>query len=169
VRSHRDINLIPFAVAEFGSLGGHATAFFDRVGQAGSRLQRDVRGLNCSPLGAEIFLSLSMSLTRTTSCVGCPPPRTMLKPLLPRLGCFLLPRRSLPAPCILARRVRRRMSPPRVVFFSVGWEFLVFSYVPYAGFHPFAVPWIPLPSCHSCSLGPPFIPYCHILAHLAKC
>jgi hypothetical protein len=44
------------------------------------------------------FLSPSMPLTRTTSCAGSPPPRTIWRPLLPRLGYLLLPRRSSLAP-----------------------------------------------------------------------
>jgi hypothetical protein len=61
------------------------------------------------------------------------------------------------SPCFLVRRVRRRLSPPRVVFSSDAWDFSVFfdvssdRFVHFAVL-PFAVPWIPLPSCHSCFL-----------------
>jgi hypothetical protein len=70
----------------------------------------------------------------------------------------------LKSPCFLARRVRRRLSPPRVVCFSFAWEFHVFSHISSTIFvHnvmlPFAVPWIPLPSCHSSPhLAPPPFP-----------
>jgi hypothetical protein len=62
--------------------------------------------------------------------------------------------------CASSRRVRRRLSPPRDVFFSVAWEFLVFSYVSSTRVLRnvvllFVVLRILLPSCHSCCLGSP--------------
>jgi hypothetical protein len=33
VRSRRDIHFIPFAVTDFGALGGHATAFFSELAE----------------------------------------------------------------------------------------------------------------------------------------
>jgi hypothetical protein len=38
VRSRPDIRFIPFVITKFGTLGGHATAFYHGDGQAGSRL-----------------------------------------------------------------------------------------------------------------------------------
>jgi hypothetical protein len=38
---------------------------------------------SCSPLGAERFLSPSMSLTRKAFCLSCMPPQTVWRPLLP--------------------------------------------------------------------------------------
>jgi hypothetical protein len=70
--------------------------FFCIVGKACGRLN-GCTWTSCWPVGAERFLSPFMSLTRT-SCADCPPPWKMWRPLLPRLGCLLLPRRSSPAP-----------------------------------------------------------------------
>jgi hypothetical protein len=73
-----------------------------------------------------------MSLTRTTSYAACAPPRTAWRPLLPRLGYLLMPRRSPLAPwavivSVLPRAAREEplvASTCRV--FSVAWEFRVF-------------------------------------------
>jgi hypothetical protein len=66
---------------------------------------------SCWLHGAKRILSSFMSLTRTTSFAGCPPPLTVLRPRLPRRGCLLLPRRSSRAPwaasvTVLARAAR---------------------------------------------------------------
>jgi hypothetical protein len=97
----------------------------------------------------------------------------MWRPLLPQLGCLLLPRRSSIAPwatsvSVLPRVVREApLVASTCCVFSVAWEFHVLSYVSCALFvHnvvlPFAVPWIPLLSCHFCSLGSPPVFHVHV-------
>jgi hypothetical protein len=77
-----------------------------------------------------LSLSPSMLLTRTTSCAVCLPPETAWRLLLPRPGAFschgaLHPRhRPQASPCFLKRRVRRRLSPPRVAFSARPRSFL---------------------------------------------
>jgi hypothetical protein len=87
------------------------------------------------------------------------------RPLLPRLGCLLVPRRSSPAswaasasPCFLERRVRRRLWPPRVAFSTLPRDFLsLIAWFLHNVVLSFAVLWIPRSSCHSRPfISPPF-------------
>jgi hypothetical protein len=118
MRSRPGIRFIPFirfiplhsrhpAVTRFGTLGGHATAFLTELAKQATASKGMHVGKLLAP-GAERFLSPSMSLTRTTSSAVCPPPQTVWRPLLPRLGCLLLPRRSSPAPWAASVPVRPR-------------------------------------------------------------
>jgi hypothetical protein len=103
-----------------------------------------------------------MSLMRTTSCSGCPPPRTVWRPLLPRLGCLLMPRRSSPAPMaasvpVLPRAAREApLVASTCCVFSLAWDFVIVFYLQDLCnvVHPFVVPLIPLSSCPRGS--PPF-------------
>jgi hypothetical protein len=131
VRSHPDIRFIPFAVTELGAVDGHATA----VGHNWSSKQPHLKGCilaSCWSLGTERFLSPSMSITRTTSCAGCPRRGrcAVWRPLVPRLGYLVLPRRSLLAPravsvlpCVGREALPLVASTCRVC--SVAWEYHV--------------------------------------------
>jgi hypothetical protein len=75
VRSRPDIRLIPFAVTELGTIGGHATAFCltELAKRAAASKGMHVGKLMASwrPKG----LSHYKLLTRTIFCAVCPPPQ----------------------------------------------------------------------------------------------
>jgi hypothetical protein len=132
--SRPGICFIPFAFREFGALGGHTTGFLESL-PCKKTPPRGCMWASCRSPDAERFLSPSMSLMRTMPCAGCLPPRTVLMPLLPRLGYLLMPRRSSPAPGAACTSVlpRTAREAPLVAFtcyaFNVAWECLVFSCV----------------------------------------
>jgi hypothetical protein len=98
VRSRSDIRFIQFAVTEFGTLGGHATALLKELAKhAAASKKRMHMGKLLVFWRRKVSLAVHL-LTRTTSCAVCPPPQPVRRPLRPRLGWLHLPRRSLPAP-----------------------------------------------------------------------
>jgi hypothetical protein len=81
VRSRPDIRFIPFAITEFGTLGGHAMAFLTELAKQAAAS----KGMHVGTLlkRRKVSLSPSMLLIRTTSCAICPPPRTVWRLFLP--------------------------------------------------------------------------------------
>jgi hypothetical protein len=97
VRSRPNIRFIPFAVTELGTLGGRATAFLTEL----AKQVAASKGMHVGELLAlwRRKVSLAFHVSRADNvCAACPPPPTVWRPLLPRLGCLLLPRHSSPAP-----------------------------------------------------------------------
>jgi hypothetical protein len=125
-----DIRFIPFAVADFWYSQRPRHGFFDRDGQAGSRLSRNIFGQVIGLLALKGFSrrpcrSRRQRLVRVVRdrrrCGGC---------FFLGWGCLschgaLHPRHGPQvSPCFLERRVRRRLSPPRVAFSALPRSFL---------------------------------------------
>jgi hypothetical protein len=122
VRSRPDIRFIPFAVTEFGALGGHATAFLTELAKQAAASE----GMHVGKLSASWRRKVSLAVhvahadnalrgfsARRTWCGG----RSFLG--WEAFSCHgaLHPRHGPQAsPCFLERRVGRRLSPPRVAF-----------------------------------------------------
>jgi hypothetical protein len=132
VRSRPDIRFIPFAVTKFGTLGGHATTFLTElannapsskgmhVGKLLTSWRRKV-SLGVHVVNADNVLMRGLSaaadgVEAAPSSDGMPP-CSCHGALHPRHG----PQAS---PCFLERRVRRRLSPPRVPFSALPRSFL---------------------------------------------
>jgi hypothetical protein len=98
------------------------------------------------PLASERFLSPSVSLTRTTSRAGYPPPRTVRRRPFPRLGYLLMPRRSslaarpTNAPVLPGAAREASLVAFTCYIFDVACEFLVFLHNVVL---PIIVPWNP--------------------------
>jgi hypothetical protein len=93
VRSRPDISFIPFAVTESGTLGGHATAFLTELAkQAAASKGMHVGNLLASwrrKVSLAVHVAHEDNVLRGLSS---------WRPLLPRLRCLLMPRRSSHAP-----------------------------------------------------------------------
>jgi hypothetical protein len=123
VNSRPDIRFIPFAVKEFGALEGHVAAFLElairvaaskgmRVGKLLASWDRKVTLAAHVAHADNVLRGLSVAADGDM-CRG----RFILG--LEAFLCHgvLYPRhRSQAPPCFLARRVKRRLSPPRVTF-----------------------------------------------------
>jgi hypothetical protein len=128
--SHPNTWFIPFAVTEFGTLGGHATNFLSELAKQATAS----KGMHMSKLLASWRRKISLvvhvahadnvlrdfsaagdGVEAASSSVGMP--FSCHGALHPRYG----PQAS---PCFLERRVRRRLSPPRVAFSALPMSFL---------------------------------------------
>jgi hypothetical protein len=67
VRNRPDVRFIPFAVTEFGILGGHATAFLTVLAKQASASKGMHVGKLLASWRRKVSFSPSMSLSRTTS------------------------------------------------------------------------------------------------------
>jgi hypothetical protein len=125
VRSRPDIRFIPFSLTEFGTLGGHATtAFLTEL----AKQAPDSKGMHVGKLLASWRRKFSLAVhvahadnvmrglsavahgvEAASSSVGMPSRQPRHKPQS--------------SPCFLERRVRCRLSPPRVVFSALGRSF----------------------------------------------
>jgi hypothetical protein len=97
VRSRPGIRFIPFAVTEIVGHGGHATAFLTELAKQAAA-SKEMRVGKLLATGRR-KVSLAVYLAHADTVLrGFPPPQTVWRPPLPRLGCLLLPRCSSPAP-----------------------------------------------------------------------
>jgi hypothetical protein len=72
VRNRPDIRFIPFAVTEFDTLGGDATAFLTELAKQAAASKGMHVGKFLASWRRKVSLSPSILLTRTTSCAVCP-------------------------------------------------------------------------------------------------
>jgi hypothetical protein len=132
VRSWPDIRFIPFAVAEFGSLGGHATAFLKEMAkQAAASKGMHVGKLLASrrrKVSLAVHVAHADNVVRSFSAVADGVEAASSSHVMP-FSCYgdLHPRHGPQAsPCFLERRVRRRLLPPRVAFSALPMSLLSF-------------------------------------------
>jgi hypothetical protein len=102
VRSRPVIRFIPFAVTEFGALGSHATDLLNEQ----ANLATASKGMHVGKLLASwrrIKVSLAIHVAHAENVLrGLFTDEDFWRPLLPRLGCLLLPRHSSTAPLMAA-------------------------------------------------------------------
>jgi hypothetical protein len=119
-----DICFTPFALTEFGTLGGHATAFLTELAKHASAS----KGMHVGKLLASwrrkvsladnIFRGLSAAASGVEAASSSVGMHYHAKALFTRA----MGRKA--SPCFLERRVRRRLSPPRVAFTVLPRNFL---------------------------------------------
>jgi hypothetical protein len=129
VRSRPDIRFIPFAVTEFGALGGHATAFSNELAKHATASKGMHVGKLLAPLRRKGFSrrrchSRGQRLARVVRRSGLWGGRFFLCwCAFSCHGILHLCHDPQAFPCFLARRVRRCLSPPSVTFLALRGNF----------------------------------------------
>jgi hypothetical protein len=146
VRSRSDIRFIPFPITEFGTLVGHAAAFFTEMARQTAASACDASGIVVMHVGkllsdacGQVVGPMAPKGLSRRPCCSCGQHVARFFRRRRRCGgrfflawmkafsCHgaLYPRHGPQAsPCVLERRVRRRLSPPRVIFSELPRSFV---------------------------------------------